>query len=107
MFIVFFLNLKTAYEMRISDWSSDVCSSDLAAAIAEAAQRFHDLHMQQYAHAERHSTPEIVTLRLAAVGRLAKPRSRPYVPSADAAAERSRRIRTEARRVGRGGVSTF
>src|SRR3546814_9349724 len=24
---------KTAYEMRISDWSSDVCSSDLAAAI--------------------------------------------------------------------------
>src|SRR3546814_5563693 len=23
---------KTAYEMRISDWSSDVCSSDLAAA---------------------------------------------------------------------------
>src|SRR3546814_19820643 len=25
----FFLNQKTAYEMRISDWSSDVCSSDL------------------------------------------------------------------------------
>src|SRR3546814_3816933 len=25
---------KTAYEMRISDWSSDVCSSDLEAAIA-------------------------------------------------------------------------
>src|SRR3546814_6966383 len=25
---------KTAYEMRISDWSSDVCSSDLAAAVA-------------------------------------------------------------------------
>src|SRR3546814_6146537 len=28
---VFFVKLKTAYEMRISDWSSDVCSSDLAA----------------------------------------------------------------------------
>src|SRR3546814_10577330 len=26
---VFFLKQKTAYEMRISDWSSDVCSSDL------------------------------------------------------------------------------
>src|SRR3546814_10845524 len=26
---VFFFNQKTAYEMRISDWSSDVCSSDL------------------------------------------------------------------------------
>src|SRR3546814_4803505 len=28
--IVFFFKQKTAYEMRISDWSSDVCSSDLA-----------------------------------------------------------------------------
>src|SRR3546814_10400785 len=30
-FVVFFFKQKTAYEMRISDWSSDVCSSDLAA----------------------------------------------------------------------------
>src|SRR3546814_3049351 len=29
-FCVFFFKQKTAYEMRISDWSSDVCSSDLA-----------------------------------------------------------------------------
>src|SRR3546814_1646258 len=28
---VFFYKQKTAYEMRISDWSSDVCSSDLRA----------------------------------------------------------------------------
>src|SRR3546814_3827194 len=28
---VFFFKQKTAYEMRISDWSSDVCSSDLGA----------------------------------------------------------------------------
>src|SRR3546814_10551953 len=27
--ICFFFKQKTAYEMRISDWSSDVCSSDL------------------------------------------------------------------------------
>src|SRR3546814_18105597 len=27
---LFFFKQKTAYEMRISDWSSDVCSSDLA-----------------------------------------------------------------------------
>src|SRR3546814_14795540 len=27
--IVYFFKQKTAYEMRISDWSSDVCSSDL------------------------------------------------------------------------------
>src|SRR3546814_7034058 len=31
---VFFFKQKTAYEMRISDWSSDVCSSDLEAAHA-------------------------------------------------------------------------
>src|SRR3546814_13444625 len=31
VFFFFFFKQKTAYEMRISDWSSDVCSSDLAA----------------------------------------------------------------------------
>src|SRR3546814_3333750 len=30
VFFFFFFKQKTAYEMRISDWSSDVCSSDLA-----------------------------------------------------------------------------
>src|SRR3546814_10604644 len=34
MFYFFFFKQKTAYEMRISDWSSDVCSSDLAALFA-------------------------------------------------------------------------
>src|SRR3546814_20339379 len=29
--VFFFFKQKTAYDMRISDWSSDVCSSDLAA----------------------------------------------------------------------------
>src|SRR3546814_7257417 len=28
--LLFFFKQKTAYEMRISDWSSDVCSSDLS-----------------------------------------------------------------------------
>src|SRR3546814_11841050 len=30
VFLFFFFNQKTAYDMRISDWSSDVCSSDLS-----------------------------------------------------------------------------
>src|SRR3546814_17551336 len=30
LLFIFFFKQKTAYEMRISDWSSDVCSSDLA-----------------------------------------------------------------------------
>src|SRR3546814_19486839 len=49
MFITlfFFFKQKTAYEMRISDWSSDVCSSDLNegrdghAAIGVSARRPH------------------------------------------------------------------
>src|SRR3546814_1408044 len=31
--VIFFFKQKTAYEMRISDWSSDVCSSDLVGAL--------------------------------------------------------------------------
>src|SRR3546814_9042766 len=34
---VFFLKQKSSYEMRISDWSSDVCSSDLVQARLEDA----------------------------------------------------------------------
>src|SRR3546814_2799887 len=33
MYCIFFFKQKTAYEMRISDWSSDVCSSDLRARV--------------------------------------------------------------------------
>src|SRR3546814_5318506 len=33
--LFFFFKQKTAYEMRISDWSSDVCSSDLVAGLVE------------------------------------------------------------------------
>src|SRR3546814_13137661 len=35
MIFVFFVKQKTAYEVRISDWSSDVCSSDLAMKLIE------------------------------------------------------------------------
>lgn len=47
---------------------------DLAATVIA----FHDAHERQYAHAERHVMPEIVTLRMAATGRLSKPASRPF-----------------------------
>src|SRR3546814_4194863 len=36
MYYIFFFKQKTAYEMRISDWSSDVCSSDLVCTAAGA-----------------------------------------------------------------------
>src|SRR3546814_2528684 len=38
-FHVFFFKQKTAYEMRISDWSSDVCSSDLPGIPVERPDR--------------------------------------------------------------------
>src|SRR3546814_4122476 len=37
--IIFFFKQKTAYEMRISDWSSDVCSSDLGPEFPEREQQ--------------------------------------------------------------------
>src|SRR3546814_8365647 len=37
--VLFFFKQKTAYEMRISDWSSDVCSSDLALPAVPGAAR--------------------------------------------------------------------
>src|SRR3546814_9826152 len=43
-----FFKQKTAYEMRISDWSSDVCSSDLSAQDDE--QRGHHEHHHHHGH---------------------------------------------------------
>src|SRR3546814_13645181 len=37
LLLFFFFKQKTAYEMRISDWSSDVCSSDLTPATSQEA----------------------------------------------------------------------
>src|SRR3546814_9444606 len=39
----FFFKQKTAYEMRISDWSSDVCSSDLDLDLAVAPRPHHQV----------------------------------------------------------------
>src|SRR3546814_3405902 len=40
----FFFKQKTAYERRISDWSSDVCSSDLFAGVGERTREGNDLY---------------------------------------------------------------
>src|SRR3546814_18436710 len=46
-FYFFFFKQKTAYEMRISDWSSDVCSSDLLAQRRQSlAQTLTRLHLE-------------------------------------------------------------
>src|SRR3546814_10466196 len=68
----FFFKQKTAYEMRISDWSSDVCSSDLVARslvpgrYIEVARRWQDddrveLHLEmEAAVASAPAAPDIV-----------------------------------------------
>src|SRR3546814_5302966 len=52
LLIVFFFKQKTAYEMRISDWSSDVCSSDLLLdrAADPAHHLLHDAQMVEDRH---------------------------------------------------------
>src|SRR3546814_4769841 len=46
---LFFFKQKTAYEMRISDWSSDVCSSDLPRDAGCLCSRPHPLHLHAWA----------------------------------------------------------
>src|SRR3546814_10392363 len=60
---VFFFKQKTAYEMRISDWSSDVCSSDLLSGEGESGARgaapgdlYIFLHMARHKLFEREGT---------------------------------------------------
>src|SRR3546814_4778394 len=86
---VFFFKQKTAYEMRISDWSSDVCSSDLDRLDA----------CDQFAFLER--------LGQVVVGTEAKPLDL-VVEFAEAGQDQDRRLdaRSEERRVGKEGVST-
>src|SRR3546814_4126312 len=93
---VFFVKQKTAYEMRISDWSSDVCSSDLldadeqldAVASVEALEDRPDLFAKD-------------VLALVDVGRV-----HCSVEDANDHGARLSRRRSEERRVGTEGVST-
>src|SRR3546814_5064653 len=55
---VFFFKQKTAYEMRISDWSSYVCSSDLA-----AVRRLADARGARSPGADRRRRPALLPRR--------------------------------------------
>src|SRR3546814_7912525 len=52
----FFFKQKTAYELRISDWSSDVCSSDLECPVARVVRRQveGDLASRKHVHGVLH-----------------------------------------------------
>src|SRR3546814_5352328 len=93
---VFFFKQKTAYELRISDWSSDVCSSDLDALraafkelltdkafIAEAAKRRLQVNYASGAEVEKMISAAMDTLdakELTEIGRAScRERVCPYV----------------------------
>src|SRR3546814_1414533 len=59
----FFFKQKTAYEMRISDWSSDVCSSDLTPASQAFVADFQKKHGKP---PENHAWIEYIALKLLA-----------------------------------------
>src|SRR3546814_5359520 len=58
-FFFFFFKQKTAYEMRISDWSSDVCSSDLAEPLG--VLKFAWMGSPEFISAEKIYTPEEIS----------------------------------------------
>src|SRR3546814_4878225 len=103
----FFFKQKTAYEMRISDWSSDVCSSDLVQPVRLAGEPAAQAGV---------ADARAVGTRIARSHRPDRARAGPH-PAV--AAERSeavrlscagshgRRRRSEERRVGKEGVSTL
>src|SRR3546814_9825439 len=52
--VFIFVKQQTAYEMRISDWSSDVCSSDLGPAIVDAQHDRPPVLEVRHAYERRH-----------------------------------------------------
>src|SRR3546814_8111277 len=78
--VIFFFKQKTAYEMRISDWSSDVCSSDLPGQHDEIVerrvdhQRLDDVAGDQKFQAEQDAAAERRAERAIGLGSVARPR---------------------------------
>src|SRR3546814_3005766 len=59
-YCIFFFKQKTAYEVRISDWSSDVCSSDLDVELEDLRRV---LHAEPVARAEVLVHPDLKLVR--------------------------------------------
>src|SRR3546814_8487392 len=93
MFMFFFFKQKTAYEVRISDWSSDVCSSDLfslrLASLGDQRDRFVPIMEVALAVIEEHAAG--VGEADDAGGALEQLRLKPLLQQHDRAAEMRRR----------------
>src|SRR3546814_4223018 len=94
MILVFLYKHKTAFESRISDWSADVCSSDLSLLSALAAARREEL---------THSSPP--PMSGSSAGYRLGERNEANIGAT--AGVRNCQRRSEERRVGKEGVSTY
>src|SRR3546814_2279148 len=106
---VFFFKQKTAYEMRISDWSSDVCSSDLndRGCRARVVRDVRELARAQERHGRDGDDAEFLAREpredeLRAV----RQAHQQAVSPVDAGGAQAVGQRSEERRVGKEGVST-
>src|SRR3546814_6397114 len=88
--VFFFFKQKTAYEMRISDWSSDVCSSDLLILLDQFPRNLHRGDARAWA-------ADVKAQRVALSG---------LAGGFDQALLPLQRVRSEERRVGNECVST-
>src|SRR3546814_427171 len=70
-----FFKQKTAYDMRISDWSSDVCSSDLAPR-GKVARRLVERELRDRRRQPRHQIPRRLVMRTARKDDEARPARR-------------------------------
>src|SRR3546814_13469326 len=96
----FFFKQKTAYEMRISDWSSDVCSSDLVAIVDFALLDKVGDHARIQEALEQDGRPEPLGA-LFEIGEATGPEIEEPAPG-----KRRQDRRSEERRVGKECVST-
>src|SRR3546814_5623625 len=70
MYLFFFFMQKSAYEMRISDWSSDVCSSDLWKNFSDHA--FHEKEVFLCHQADCRLTAEVFPRRSVSSSKLTR-----------------------------------
>src|SRR3546814_1070015 len=112
MFFVFFFKQKTAYEMRISDWSSDVCSSDLGGEQSQDSE----LNLEAagvkthttYPHQEGRPIPRYGNLRRLLEWLLGQPSpSRRSIAAVRKARSEERRVGKECVRTGRSRWSPY
>lgn len=78
-----------AYEIQVP---FDGAAGNLDAALKASIARFHEVHEAQYAHAEKHVTPDIVAVRIAATGKLRKPIEHAFAFEGSAAPKGRRKV---------------